>query len=227
MGDLDKSTEKKEPILIEEIEEIKELKTGDIILFHGNSWFDWSIEKVTGTPWSHIGIILKNPTFISPEMKGIYFWESGYETIPDPSTNKKPLGVRITKLEDVYNINKKDCKIYFRRILLDRQLKFNRIKEIYSLVKDKPYDVNIIDWICAALNLKIKRTDKRFWCSAFTGFIYCKLKLLNPDIDWTILRPCDFSSKYSKLKFNNCAFTDEILITDKNILKLCNTKTYN
>jgi hypothetical protein len=200
-------------------QKIKKLKTGDIILFSGTkTLFDRAIEYVTKTPYSHIGIILKNPTFIDPSLNnGIYFWESGIESFPDPSTNKKPLGVRLSLFKDVYESCKKEQNMYFRRILYENPIKEKKLLEIYDVVKNKPYDLNIIDWVCAAFKIKIPRTTDRFWCSAFVGYIFWYLKFLNDDIDWTIMRPSDFSSNYSHTKFDNCSFTKEILITDDNI----------
>lgn len=209
-----------EPKLTEK--KIKKLKTGDIILFHGTKTiFDKAIEYFTRTPYSHIGIILKNPTFIDPSLNnGIYFWESGSEEFPDPSTGKKPLGVRLSLLKDVYENCTNEDKMYFRRILYEKPIKVKKLIDIYSIVKDKPYDLNIIDWICAILKIKKPRTTKRFWCSAFIGYIFWYLKYLNDNIDWTIMRPSDFSSEYSQVKFNNCSFTKEKLITDDNINNL-------
>jgi hypothetical protein len=198
------------------------LKTGDIILFNGTkSLFDHLIEKVTGTPWSHIGIILKNPTFIDPSLNGIYMWESGDENFPDPSTGKKTLGVRISRLKDVYETTKNDNNMYFRRITTEEPITNDDLMNIYNVVRNKPYDINIIDWIAAALKINIKRTTKRFWCSAFVGYIFWYLKYFKDDIDWTILRPSDFSTGYSPYSFAHCSFLDERKITDDNIDKIC------
>ena len=63
---------------------IDNLKTGDILLYSAQlswnpmSWFGKLIEYVTKKPYSHVGIVLKDPTWIKPDMKGLYLWESSY-----------------------------------------------------------------------------------------------------------------------------------------------------
>ena len=64
--------------------------TGDIILFSGkNSWFSLMVEYFTSSPFSHIGIVLKNPTQIDPKLKGLHLLESGFEPIKDEVDDKK------------------------------------------------------------------------------------------------------------------------------------------
>ena len=52
----------------------------------------------------------------------------------------------------------------------------------------------------------------------YREFVYDKIK---DDIDWTILRPSDFSTGYSPYSFAHCSFLDERKITDDNIDKIC------
>ena len=85
--------------------DIKNLKTGDILLVSSHlSWnpisvFGLLIEWFTGRPYSHIGMILKDPTWIKPEMTGLYLWESSWHGTRDPQDDKIKLGVQITPLE--------------------------------------------------------------------------------------------------------------------------------
>tara|TARA_Y100000817_G_scaffold37886_1_gene26087 strand:- start:34 stop:342 length:309 start_codon:yes stop_codon:yes gene_type:complete len=55
------------------------LKTGDILLFsyQGNSIFSSFIKYFTGSQITHVGMVLKDPVFIQPSLKGYYVWESG------------------------------------------------------------------------------------------------------------------------------------------------------
>jgi len=86
-----------------------DLKTGDILLFDGNSknWlfkiFDGLIKYFTNSDYTHIGMIIKDPKFLNKELKGYYVWESGTEKQPDPQDNMKKLGVQITPLEEITN----------------------------------------------------------------------------------------------------------------------------
>ena len=46
------------------------------------------IEFSTHSNFSHIGMIVKDPTFISPSLKGTFVWESGWEGEYDPQDGK-------------------------------------------------------------------------------------------------------------------------------------------
>lgn len=184
---------------------MNELKTGDIILFdyEGHSLFSSLIKKFTKSKFTHVGMILKDPKFIHPSLKGYYVWESGKEDEPDPQDNKKKIGVQITPFAELYEKYKNTgSKIYIRKIENNNNITDEKLKQIHDIVYDKPYDIVPLDWIEGYLqkNPDPQKTN-RFWCSALIGYIYTKLGILNSDTDWSILRPCDFSED-SQLKFN-------------------------
>ena len=72
------------------------LETGDVLLFHDKSYSLWKplslfgklIEYFTQSSYSHVGLILKNPTWIDDKLNGVYLWQSSYEGTPDPQDNK-------------------------------------------------------------------------------------------------------------------------------------------
>ena len=184
---------------------MNELKTGDIILFdyEGHSILSSLIKRFTKSNFTHVGMILKDPKFIHPSLKGYYIWESGKEDEPDPQDNKKKLGVQITPFLELYNKYKNTGgKIYIRKIKDNTMFTDEKLKEIHHIVYDKPYDIVPLDWIEGYLQKDPNpQKTNRFWCSALIGYIYTKLGILNENTDWSILRPCDFSQD-SQLKFN-------------------------
>ena len=180
-----------------------DLKTGDILLFDFNEKgllgiFNNLIKRFTKSKFSHVAVVLKDPYFIHPSLKGLYIWESSWEGKPDPQDNKIKLGVQITPFYEIYN----KCVETNSSIVLRRgncsENRFNNanLKNIHNIVYDKPYDIVPKDWIDA-----IKRQDTdpqktdRFWCSALVGYIYTKCNVLSNNTDWSILRPSDFSSE--------------------------------
>ena len=182
---------------------MNELKTGDIILFdyEGHSIISSLLKRFTKSNFTHVGMILKDPKFIHPSLKGLYVWESGKEDNPDPQDNKK-IGVQITPFLEIYDKYKNTgSKIYIRKIKDNNIFTDENLKKIHGIVYDKPYDIVPLDWIEGYLqkDLNPQKTN-RFWCSALIGYIYTQLGILNPDTDWSILRPCDFSQD-SQLKF--------------------------
>ena len=191
--------------------QISDLQTGDILLFEAteeNSMFmqlfNWAIREVTHSSYSHCALVLKDPTFIDPHLKGLYFWESGWEGRPDPQDGKTKLGVQVTPLYECLRHYK--VKLFVRR--LERGNEFftpDSLVKIHQTVYNKPYDTVIGDWI-GAINRKDKEPQKtdRFWCSAFVSYILVQLGFLASDVDWSIIRPSDLSSSSDYLTLKDC-----------------------
>ena len=194
------------------------LNTGDILLFDSKGsgimgLFSSLIKKVTKSNISHIAVVLKDPDFLDPPLKGFYVWESNYEGKPDPQDGKIKLGVQITPLEEILDDYRKNkSKVFVRKLICYPNLfSTNNLQDIHNVVYDKVYDINISDWIQAIgrKDNKPQKTD-RFWCSALVGYIYTKCGVLNPNTDWSILRPSDFTTKYNNnLNFINHACLGE------------------
>ena len=181
------------------------LKTGDILLFDyegGGSMgiFSWLIKKATSSNITHVAMVLKDPVFINPVLKGYYVWESGWEGTPDPQDGKVKFGVQITPLEEIIqSYKKKNGKIYVRRIINCDSTKFSAdiLRNIHNVVYDKTYDIIPTDWL-EALWRKDSHPQKidRFWCSALVGYIYTQCGCLHPGTDWSMVRPSDFAEDY-------------------------------
>ena len=180
------------------------LNTGDILLFDyegGGSMgiFSWLIKKATKSNITHVGMVLKDPVFINPSLKGYYVWESGWEGTPDPQDGKVKFGVQITPFEEIFqNYKKKNGKIYVRRVRCPINLfTTEKLLQIHEIVYDKIYDIIPTDWIEAVF----RRDDNpqktsRFWCSALVGYIYTQCGCLHPGTDWSMIRPSDFVEDY-------------------------------
>ena len=150
-------------------------------------------------------MVLKDPSFIHPSLKGYYIWESSWEGKPDPQDGKIKLGVQITPFDEIYqHYKEKKSSIYVRRVNCNPEL-FNdsKLKEIHDVVYNKPYDIVPKDWL-EAIERKDSDPQKtdRFWCSALVGYIYTKCGILDSDTDWSILRPSDFSVDGENLRLS-------------------------
>ncbi len=184
------------------------LKTGDLILFDnvGCNPISLLIKFFTKSEITHIAMVIKDPDFIDPPLKGYYVWESNYEGTPDPQDGKTKFGVQITPLNEIYDKYKKDRGyVYVRRINCPNELlNTERLKEVHSVVYDKKYDFYLKDLVDA---IQGEDTDpqktSRFWCSALVGYIYTICGLLNKSTDWSILRPSDFTPSSDNLHFND------------------------
>jgi len=184
-----------------------DLKTGDLLLFNDHSsgffgGFTSMIKWGTHSNYSHIAMILKDPSFIHPCLKGTFVWESSWEGKPDPQDGKIKLGVQITPLQEI--IDAYHAKgIFVRRVECDTSLfSPENLGKVHKVVYDKPYDIVPADWIGALFRKDLSpQKTSRFWCSALVGYIYTQCGLLESATDWSILRPSDFSLAGENLKF--------------------------
>lgn len=201
---------------------LEDLQTGDLILFDTKpkptEWFSYVFDNLikifTQSQYTHCGVILKNPTFVDLP-PGTYIWECGIEKTLDPQDYKKKFGVQICNLETYKASWKYETVPFVRRWSLnsfDRAELFSdtNLIEIHNKVYNKPYDININDWIDGLLKLHRVQTTKRFWCSAFVGYIYMKLKLLHT-ADFSMLSPSDLSDKSKALVYYYKLCNDELL----------------
>lgn len=189
---------------------INSLKTGDLLLFieHPKNMFmnlfNWAIRETTHSPYSHVAVVIRDPTFIHPSLKGLFIWESSWEGTEDPQDGKIKLGVQLTPLYQF--LEKYQGQIYVRRLIRGENLiETERLEKIHSVVYNQPYDLNLKDWLEAW-----KREDSdpqktnRFWCSALVAYILVGLGFLPDKTDWSIIRPSDLSSETNYLKFCDC-----------------------
>lgn len=190
---------------IDPISLINDLDTFDIILCNGqNYWFSSVIEYATWSKFSHIGIVLKSPTWLHPELTGNYFLESGVEKFSDAVDHKMKFGVQITNLNKM--INNYIGTLYVRKLKSEPYKTNpyyyeNKLKGVYEMIRDKPYDENPIDLIQAQMRIKLHDNhDESFFCSALVAFIYVQLGFLPVDIDWHLVVPKDFASGYNMEK---------------------------
>lgn len=189
------------------------LRTGDLILFSGKkSLFSRLIEYLTRSPYSHIGMIVVNPQFTENPLQGVFLWESCNEDFGDSEDGKFKIGVELSEFSKILDEQKDNYDLYVRRYR-GPEIENEKLAQIHSVVKNKPYDLNLIDWLNAyhRKDLKPQKTD-RFWCSALVGYIYTQLGFLLSDTDWSILYPSDFSAHYGKLEFLEIALEPEILL---------------
>ncbi len=208
-----------------------DFQTGDILLFeHINQTnsisdrifniIDNGIKWFTNSKYNHVGIIIHNPPW-NKKLQGYYFLESNSEPIPDSEDNKKKFGVQLVPLEFI--LKEKYNRLYWRKLHCTRDEQFNQtLTQIHKNIHNKPYDLNIIDWIKAALHNE-KPQDKKehktnkFWCSALVSYIYCKMGFLDKNIPWSVISPKQLGTedKKTNLKFINCIVDDEIKIINQ------------
>ena len=177
--------------------------TGDLILFEDkshNSWLDYLsylIQYFTDSKYSHVGMVVKDPLIKGKTIKGLYLLEStGLDHMIDIDDHKTKFGVQIVDLHK--RLQSDDDVFYYRKLNKDRDETFiDLYNKSYVIVKDKPYDINPLDWCKADFDLKKGNVQKTntFFCSALVSFMLVSLNILPRDIDWTIMRPKDLGTE--------------------------------
>jgi cell wall-associated NlpC family hydrolase len=171
---------------------MEKLQTGDLILFSGRGFLSSVIRWGTHSDFSHCGLVLRDPTFIHPSLKGLFLWESGYEQTPDVEDNKNKLGVQVTPLHEKlanYKGSVYSCALHHPEkstAYIDKLL-----GRIHKEVHNRPYDTNPVDWFEAFIHKDLDpQKTNRFFCSAFVSFVYTECGLLPENTDWSIIEPC-------------------------------------
>ena len=197
---------------------ISELQTGDIILFSYRTrrapYLMRFISWWTKCKYSHVGVVIKDPSFGSKPLKGIFLLESSRnESERDIFNGGHRCGVSLISLES--RINNFRGKIYVRRLETERNSKFYQVvSKVYQDSKNSDYDLSPIDWVQSAFGCSCIGSQKTnvFWCSAVVGYFFVKLGLLSEETPWSLLWPKDFSSK-SQIVWKNCKLNSEELIS--------------
>lgn len=193
------------------------MQTGDLLLFSGEGIISSLLEFVGCSVYSHVGILIENPSFLHPGLKdGWYVLDSSWGVSPDSEDHEVKFGVQLRTLEEVIK-QYTSHSIFIRRIDAPRDATFyERLKEAHSVVHNKPYNTHLMDWIAAKENMvqpfevsSVWKCTDRFWCSALVSYIYYKLDWIS-ELNWSLVAPREFSNKESTSKVVfKCPISDE------------------
>ena len=199
--------------------------TGDILLFHWrprcNSLLDCCltcygklISCFTKSKYTHSAMIVKNPPW-RKDLKGLFILESSLETFPDAEDNEIKFGVQLVSLSKMLDDFHGD--IYWRKLNCIRDEDFNnRLIKAQSIVHNRSYDTDILDYIKAGLNIHTGNVHKlnMFFCSSLIIFIYIKLGFLDKKLPWSVLSPAVLGTEdgLKHLTFLNCSLDKEVQI---------------
>jgi hypothetical protein len=175
-----------------------------------------AIERCTHSQFSHVGIVIKDPTFTPRPRKGLFLLEStGLEDVPDIEDCQVKFGVQLRDLREV--ISHYDGKVFWRKLDCDRNQGFyETLAKAHSVVHNRPYDDGI-DYLKALFRFRhgdMQREDT-FFCSALATFMYVAWEFLPKDTPWSIITPHDLSTEPKRpfvLEWQNCTMEDEVRI---------------
>ena len=171
------------------------MDTCDILLFESNytglfGWWGWIVSKVTRSKWTHVAIVLRDPTYIDQSYKGLYVLESGTEKWnPD-------WGVMVSPLDKIL-ADTTHKRVAYRKLIHSREGFREKMEAIYRTVKDKSYDANVIELLGNELKAPLLANGQeldRFICSSLVGYVYSAIGLLPDTTQWFYLQPWHFST---------------------------------
>jgi len=177
---------------------ISRLKSGDILLFSGNSPFSSTIKLFTHSNWSHVGMVF--------EMKNNFFcWESD-TTIKKRTAQRS--GVRMIELME--KINGYEGEISVRQLISlskeQKQTMHAALTKFSKIVKDKPYEKSISELIRSAYDGPLGENLEdlsSIFCSELIAAAYQHAGLLPdcpPGLPSNEYTPADFSRNIILLK---------------------------
>lgn len=183
-------------------EEIRpDIKTGDILLFSGKGNLSELIKKSTFSKWSHVAMALR-----LDEYNIVLCYESTtLSNIADVTDGKKKKGIQLVSLAERLANYKGDVGI--RHLHVERTPEMmNALKEYRKEVKNRKYEVNLIELAKSALDLPprfIFENDEdlsSLFCSEHIAEAYQRMKLLSEEKASNEYTPADFSVKLELLK---------------------------
>ena len=191
-------------IKISEAEKV--LETGDILLGHASGIFSEIIEGCSRSPWSHVGMIVKEPKYQNGET---LIWETTRDVEhKDIIRNKYITGVSLAPLRDKLAYYEGEY-VAFRKLHVSpfvREIIKKRLPHIIKEFDGKQYDTSIIHfWVCQKGGMfgsdlvrgnpnNKKDVPRNVFCSEMIAYTYAYLGLLDiyqkPPMEYA---PQDFS----------------------------------
>lgn len=190
---------------------VADLKTGDIILFSGTCFVSRVIKFFTGSRWSHIGMIVKDPDYPYP----LIYESSHYTGIMGLDIGRKTSGVQILPFNERRRTFAGDMAL--RRLeydLSDNELYRLRIFRIYMV--GKPFEEDRLQMLAASRMFKFlpSREDlSSVFCSELIAQCYQEMGLLGQDLPSNKFSPPDFSDERD-LKLTRGKLGPQIIIKE-------------
>lgn len=171
-----------------------ELEDFDLLLFSGEYWWPSKLfEWLQWSSYSHVGLVLNSPTYIDPKLTGTYLLEAGEEDFPDSENGVKKFGVQITDLDRV--LTNYEGSVWVRKLKCCKDTFHEKFKNIHSVIHNKPYDDKLLDLFRAGTGIEFGdcRCDKQFFCSALVTYVYSRLGVIQPNVEWSLVEPKEYA----------------------------------
>ncbi len=200
------------------------LKTGDIVLYHGDSNFQKIIDVLTGSPYNHVSMIVlgKDIGLDNPEAQ-IMLWESTpYLITEDQELHKPKAGPTLvnvkTRIEDEL-LKKTFTAFIFRRLAKELDAdNFAQLKKAIKKAYPDKFPTTFWFFVKGILgrwfNIQVKQPT--YFCSELIAYTFQKMGLLSNENSPDFYEPKDFSTK-GHLELSSSQSLGENLILELSI----------
>ncbi|KAA9002421.1 hypothetical protein F4V43_13465 [Paenibacillus spiritus] len=193
------------------------LQTGDLILFSGQYEISKKVEKLEGSPWSHVAMAVRLPEFQYPLL-----WESTALTdLPDETYQDHIPGPKLVKLEDRLRSYGSDVVPYVppryavRPLVMDRTTEMlDALRHLFTEIHGlpNPGQWEMIWEVALGRLFHIRSQQDNYTCSELVAESYIRMGLLSQDSVVNGFMPKDFSSD-GNLELLKGRFGEEIEIS--------------
>ena len=170
------------------------LQTGDLLFFRGdpNCALDKLIMTFTGSPYTHVGMFIQDPSWMT--LKGQFCLQSNSHKQTAVEQGDRQSGVVLTPLSEM-----RDYEVRHLTTIRDEKF-YQKLERVHAKVHNLSYDYSVLDWIRSGLYaigfhwFATPKHTNNFWCSALCAFVYTELGLFEESMDWSNQSPADLAT---------------------------------
>lgn len=208
------------------------LKTGDIVLMHGQYVSSHIVEFLEGSNWSHSAIVVRAEDLGIKCDDPVLLWESniitpvdkGETPIYDVLLGKEKRGPQLVSLHQRMKVNfhhKDDSSFAIRHLHTDRTPEmFKVIRSVIDKYHSADFPATKEELLCPLEGRWLNEPDKTLntiFCSELVAITYMALGLLSQLHPFNSYVPADFSFENSVGLLNRAWLGNEILIEPKSL----------
>lgn len=171
------------------------LDTGDVVLFSGNTWAAKSVKWFTGSPWSHVGLVVRHPAWGNQPL----VWEATRSSLlKDLCTGAyRGDGVQLVSLQE--KLASYPGTVAVRRWAVDTERpSFAEVTQALHMYHARPYRDYVRRNLAAFLDASERHSGAAgTFCSEFVAEVLMRWGLLAAHRPSRYYVPADFSEERS------------------------------
>ena len=131
------------------------MNTFDLILFHDSPR---RFNPFTPNTWDHVGLVLKDPTWLHSSLRGTFIWETC------------DTGIQMTPVDD--RLSNYSGRVYIRKASLDNAEPLELLQDVSTRLDKNSHNV-------LTSFLEIKDPDVTIWSAAFIMYVLVRTEFVN------------------------------------------------